>query len=713
MKRNMALVLLIIATVVCIVCCKNDVVQTGSLLVEIDSSFSRGLQAISMETTSYNVIIRNSSNEIVLDKSSSTQTSYSISVPVGTYTVAVEALNKDGIVIGTGSTTGLVSAGQTNTFTVTVSELSGNGTFSISITANEGYELSYSIKNAVGSEIKNGALVFAEGKYSTSMSLENGFYSFSVIRTDTNTVLKIDSLRVIKDKSVEYRGTFTFLSDGSVIINDLIAKTPSIELNASSKYPRVGDTLSVSATIGNIDSYTCYWALDGVALSEAKAYENLELEITESLLGQHEIALFVTDGEVIWSGSTVFNVTVFTITSEGILGVYNKSLLSSNLSIPREVNGVIVKSIGECAFLGCTLLTEVSIPDSVEDIDGWAFRDCSGLTKITIPDSVTHIGDIAFGGCSSLTDIIIDSSNENFISENGVLFDRGKETLLAYPSASGSVSIPTTVTRIGEGAFLDCKGLTEIVIPDSVTEIGQNAFYHCYGLTEVNIPNSVINLEFGAFNGCHNLSCIFLPDSLTSIGKSAFYGCWSLNDISIPASVSSIGEGVFGDCNSLVDIIVSSSNSAYCSENGALFDKEKKTLLAYPGASGSVTIIDSVTSIENCAFLQCSNLTEISIPESVTCIGNEAFWDCSSLTKVYLPDSIKSIGDEAFYGCSSLERIEFGGTQSQWDSISKGKDWNLDVDNSCLIVFADANNNLNGFWSVQGITLPEDWYVDV
>ena len=196
--------------------------------------------------------IKNSSDELVFSSSSSMNTSYSFSVPVGTYTIEVEALNEDGIVIGTGLTTGFVSAGQTNAFTVTVSEPGGNGTFSISIAANEGYELSYSIKNAAGTEIEHGALAFSDGTYSTSVELNNGFYSFSIVRNDTNQVLKTDTVRIIQGRIASYEAEFLILSDGSIVIENSIVQNPSVSLSLNSKYLETGDTLEVSATISRV-----------------------------------------------------------------------------------------------------------------------------------------------------------------------------------------------------------------------------------------------------------------------------------------------------------------------------------------------------------------------------------------------------------------------------------------------------------------------------
>lgn len=343
MRKYLAL-FLIITVMVCVISCSNDdALQMGTLNVEIDSSVARGIQAISMETASYNVTIKNSSGELVFNSSSSMNTSYSFSVPIGTYTIEVEALNEDGIVIGTGSTTGFVSAGQTNAFTVTVSEPSGNGTFSISIIANEGYELSYSIKDASGQAIKEGALDFSNGKYSASAELSNGFYSFSIKRNDTNKVLKSDTVRIIKGRTVSYEAEFLILSDGSIVIENSIVQNPSVSLSLNSKYLETGDTLEVSANISGIDNYTCYWSLDGVAQSEAKEYEDFSYIIAASDTGEHEIALFVTNGTVIWSKSETFSANTHptSVTVAGDIEIF----VIGNVLIPRDLK--ILVSIGD------------------------------------------------------------------------------------------------------------------------------------------------------------------------------------------------------------------------------------------------------------------------------------------------------------------------------------------------------------------------------
>ena len=290
--------------------------------------------------------------------------------------------------------------------------------------------------------------------------------------------------------------------------------------------------------------------------------------------------------------------------------------LVTKIEIPAEIEDIPVVEIESSAFNGCANLTSIIIPDSVTSIGDFAFENCSGLTSITIPDSVTSIGDHAFYNCSSLTNITVSENNKYFSSLNGVLFNKDKTELVTY---------------------LTGNERTEYAIPDSVTSIGDRAFYKCSSLTS-----------------------IIIPDSVTSIGDHAFYNCSSLTSITIPDSVTSIGDHAFYNCSSLTNITVSENNKYFSSLNGVLFNKDKTELITYPigNERTEYTIPDSVTSIGNFIFYNCSSLTSITIPDSVTSIGNFAFYNCSSLTSITIPDSVASIGNSAFYNCSSLTNIK-------------------------------------------------------
>ena len=158
--------MVVLLAIVCLVGCSQNVSQKmGTLVIEIDSAISRGIQAASMETDSYNVTVKNAAGETIFTTAKSPKTSFTISVPTGTCIVEVDALNKAGDVIGNGTVSGQVKANQTTTFNVTVREAQGNGLFNISITGPSGHELAYTVISADTTIERTGILAYANGKY--------------------------------------------------------------------------------------------------------------------------------------------------------------------------------------------------------------------------------------------------------------------------------------------------------------------------------------------------------------------------------------------------------------------------------------------------------------------------------------------------------------------------------------------------------------------
>ena len=220
-----------------------------------------------------------------------------------------------------------------------------------------------------------------------------------------------------------------------------------------------------------------------------------------------------------------------------------------------------VTIISSYAFSGCTGLTNVTIPSTVTSISSHAFSGCTGLTNITIPSSVTYIGSNAFIGCTNLIRITVESDNPVYDSRNNcnaIIETLSNEFIVGCKTST----IPDTITRIGGGAFCNCKGLTNITIPSLVVNIGSSAFSGCTGLTNITIPSSVTDIESSAFGNCTGLTNITIPSSVTYIGSSAFGNCTGLTNITIPSSVISMGNSAFSNCTGLINVTIDSSNVA-------------------------------------------------------------------------------------------------------------------------------------------------------
>jgi hypothetical protein len=188
-------------------------------------------------------------------------------------------------------------------------------------------------------------------------------------------------------------------------------------------------------------------------------------------------------------------------TNNGAATIIQHWSLDSAVTVPGNLNGVPVISIGKGAFWGDWRLTNVTVTNTVANIGDYAFSGCRNLTNITIGRSVTNIGAGASYRCASLRSITVDALNPAYCSVDGVfLFNKSQTALFQCPiGTAGNYAVPDGVTNIGDLAFSHCGGLTGITIPNSVTRIGSNAFACCTSLTSVTIPNNVTIIGSGAF----------------------------------------------------------------------------------------------------------------------------------------------------------------------------------------------------------------------
>ncbi len=368
-------------------------------------------------------------------------------------------------------------------------------------------------------------------------------------------------------------------------------------------------------------------------------------------------------------GNLMYTITGANTVSVGQISQYNKP--DGDLVIPAEVENEGVKY-------------------AVTALDRNAFFDCNDVTSVTIPNSVTTIGAFAFEDCYSLTEINVESSNKQYESENGVLFNKGKTTIVRYPAGKiGTYTIPNSVTSIGEYAFECCNGITSVTIPNSVTSIGDCALVGCSKLAEINVESA--NTKYASEDGvlfdkkkvaivccpAGKTGAYTIPNSVRTIGDYAFFGCICLTSVTIPQSYTTIGKNAFLCVKNIVY-----GDSATGKPWGALTvngiidgdfiysDNAKKNLTAYIGNGGNVVIPNLVRTIGNFAFYNCCNLTSVSIPNSVTSIGESAFRGCSGLTSVTIGNSVTSIGVCAFEYCSSLTSVTIPNSVTTIDAIA-------------------------------------------
>jgi hypothetical protein len=307
------------------------------------------------------------------------------------------------------------------------------------------------------------------------------------------------------------------------------------------------------------------------------------------------------------------------------------------LTIPGEIDGHVVKAVGEDAF-----------PKGL------------AVSSILIPGSIREIGEGAFRFLDKLAAIGVINVNPVYASEQGVLFDKSRKLLHTYPRSRGGAlyGVPRGIAVIAENAFCQCQYLQGVFVPSSVLTIGDSAFY-----------------------GCKKVTKLQLSDGIKTIGGKAFAGINQLVSIKIPQSVSYIGPGAFLGCESLEDLRVDEDNATYAAINSTLVNT--KTMLLHTClqkiAGAVVKIPGGIEAIGDLAFSDCFRMKEVTIPESVESIGTEAFARCYNLSSIVLPGGTLVIGPNAFSGSIRLNMKVAEGSDAHQYAVDNGIPFELEI----------------------------------
>lgn len=294
-----------------------------------------------------------------------------------------------------------------------------------------------------------------------------------------------------------------------------------------------------------------------------------------------------------------------------------------------------VTKIDDALFENCSSLENVTISADTESIGNYAFSGCVALKEMTIPESVSEIGDCAFYGCDAITAFAVSDDNESYTAQDGVLFDKDITELVAYPTGATAkeYAVCDGVEKICNYAFFG-SALEKITIPESVSEIGDYAFLMCGNLKEFAVDEN--NEDYAAQDGVLFNKYITILESYPIGSTDEKY--------TIPDSVDVISVAAFAGCGNLKEFAIGEDNEFYTVQDGVLFNKEMTELAAYPiGATAK----------------------EYTVPTKVENIGYYAFYNSDTLEKVIIPNSDTRIKNFAFDNCDNLTLYGYSGSRAQ------------------------------------------------
>ena len=301
-------------------------------------------------------------------------------------------------------------------------------------------------------------------------------------------------------------------------------------------------------------------------------------------------------------------------------------------------------------------VTYEGVTYTVTSIGKGAFSNSgSVLASITLPNSITSIGESAFESCYKLEEITMGDN----VSSIGM-------GAFGYCRKIQSITIPKSLKTIEERTFTGCESLSSIVIPDNITSIKASAFYGCKNLSSLTLSKNLESVELYAFYACNKLETLDIPNGVKKIGPQSFSCLYHLKTLTIPSSVSEIDPSAFRFDYSLTSIKVDEENKFYDSRNNcnALIQKDGDVLIQ--GCVNTV-IPNSVKEIGVFAFYACP-IRSLNITDGVNVINIAAFGSCEDLFSVSIPSSVTSIIGDAFQGCKNISSIKIDAGNKFYDS---------------------------------------------